>query len=796
MKKCYIFSFIHDFDVPEQGLKKINTLVLFFPYKNIEKDKEDIQFQFREYFYKNLPPDKIVILCPDFNQSEVTEIFKKESTIYSFIPHFEGDVFDDNISALSIDKNGGYKTFIGLEVSDEHIDEIYNRGLIKIFNSNGGLIISKSAHHFVFPSGKHCDRFLRTGNVLIHGAEILFIVTGLIKKFKNKRFENIYCDTSSINSLAYSYITFLKELDNDYNACVRVESFGSYKMFEESKFTAERGSLFLISSSTSGSIIRRMTEDKRRNIELENIAIIYGLSVEDSFNGQVICDLTIDADNNPEGLTEFKSYNPLKGKPCNLCIDASKPIEVQGDVFLLEKPNVVSQLISKLDAPAFLNKLGPFYEKLPESDNAVLKCYFKDDGDDKKYDVYIDVAEMLGEWKNRNNKDGLFKKVFEKLEKYVLQNIPASLKYMIVLSDQASTTLAEIISEILNQNGLPFNNDNIIKDYNLKNIDKKQKGTIAVISSSIVSGRNLLFLSRALRDYETSYQRLFFTFINRTQNPAHCEFLESNLSLGEFGKGTHKIINVENINCSDQAYTTSWHAELDYIKEIEQFCDSRDEEFPKTLAHCRKRESILNESGLTRGLIDNLFFPSTVNEKPLKIRKGFAFAPNTSHFIPRSTQSEIYFIMSSIINELRIKGRLDQSEYVRNVLDPGNFIRYNDGVIQACLLRAATNEELRYDLTEEMGSQMKRVLGDMIIHYGDSHSEGLNEFFYAIATKKLRLKAIIIKECIDLLEDQKAYNQEDSILKGIIGFIKERVLNIKNVTQEFKDFSEKQVVVN
>ena len=599
MKKCYIFSFIHDFDVPDQGVKKINTLVLFFPYKNIEKDKEDIQFQLREYFYKNLPPDKIVILCPDFNQVEVTEIFKKESTIYTFIPHFEGDVFDDNISALSIDKNGGFKTFIGLEVSDEHIDEIYNRGLIKIFNSNGGLIISKSAHHFVFPSGKHCDRFLRTGNVLIHGAEILFIVTGLIKKFKNKRFENIYCDTSSINSLAYSYITFLKELDNDYNSCVRVESFGSYKMFEESKFTAERGSLFLISSSTSGSIIRRMTEDKRRNIELENIAIIYGLSVEDSFNGQVICNLTIDADNNPEGLTEFKSYNPLKGKPCDLCMDSSKPIEVQGDVFLLEKPNVVGQLISKLDAPAFLNKLGAFYEKLPESDNAVLKCYFKDDGDDKKYDVYIDVAEMLSEWKNRNNKDGLFKKVFEKLEKYVLQNIPASLKYMIVLSDQASTTLAEIISEILNQNELPFNNDNIIKDYDLKGIDKKQKGTIAVISSSIVSGRNLLFLSRALRDYETTYQRLFFTFINRTQNPVHCDFLESNLGLGEFGKGTHKIINVEKINCSDQAYTTSWHAELDYIKEIEQFCDSRDEEFPKTLAYCRKRESILNESGLT-----------------------------------------------------------------------------------------------------------------------------------------------------------------------------------------------------
>jgi hypothetical protein len=793
MRKCYIFSFIHDITIQDQGEKKISTLILYFPYKNIENDAVDIQLQLREYFYKNLPPDKIIIICPMFNKAEVLKIFRKNSDIYSYIPHFEYDTFDDNVSALTIDQNGVFETFLGIKISIDHINEIYQRGLIKIFNSNGGLIISKSAHHFVFPSGKHCDRFLRTGNVLIHGAEILFIVSALIKKFKNKRFENIYCDTSSINSLAYAYITFLKELDNDYNSCVRVESFGSYKLFEESKFTSERGSLFLISSSTSGSIIKRMTEDKKRNIELENIAIIYGLSVESVFIDQVICDLTIDYSSNPEGLEEFKSFNPLKGKSCTLCNDSSKPIEVQGDVFLLEKPNVTGQLISKTDAPAFLNKLSSFYEKPTGTKNSLFKCYFKDDGNDKKYDVYIDLEQLLNEWENRNNDKGQFKSVFQKLEKYVLQSIPASLKYMIVLSDNASIKLAEIISEILNDNGLAFDNNNIIKDYNLKKIEKKQNGTIAVISSSIVSGRNLLFLSRALRDYENNYRRMFFTFVNRTQNEKHFEFLESNLGLGEFGKGTNIIVNVEKIFCSDQAYYTSWHTELDFIKQIEEFCESK-EQFTKTLEYCKNRESHLNNSGQNRGLTHDLFFPSTVNDKQLEIRKGFAFAPNVN-FAKSATQSEIYFIISCILNELRVKGRLDQSEYVRNILDPGNFIRYNDGVIQASLLRAAKSEELRYDLTEEMGFQMKRVLGDMIIHFGDSHSEGLTEFFYAILTKKLKLKQNILSECILLLEDQINYKSNDNILKGIIGFIKERILISESLTKEFINFSEKQKVI-
>lgn len=792
MKKCYIFSFIHDINISNVGDKSINTLILYFPYKNLDKDKVDIQLQLREYFYKNLPPDKIVIICPIFNQDEIEKIFRKDSDLYEYIPHFEGDTFDDNVSAISLDKNGTFNTFIGNEISLEHINEIYNRGLTKIFNLRGGLIISKSAHHFVFPSGKHCDRFLRTGNVLIHGAEILFIISALIKKFKNKRFENIYCDTSSINSLAYSYITFLKELDNNYNSCVRVESFGSYKLFEESKFSAERGSLFLISSSTSGSILKRMTEDKKRNIDLENIAVIYGLSVENIFIDQVICDLTINPSSNPEGLEEFKSFNPLKGKPCKLCQNSSQPIEVQGDVFLLEKPNVIGQLIDKTDAPTFLNRLGSFYERPVGDRNTLFKCYFKDDGNDKKYEVYIDLEQILNEWENRKNEKAKFKSIFQKLEKYVLQSIPASLKYMIVLSDNASIKLAEIISEILNENGLAFDNKNIIKDYDLKKIDRKRKGTIAVISSSIVSGRNLLFLSRALRDYESTYRRMFFTLVNRTQNEKHFDFLESNLGLGEFGKGTNKIINVEKIFCSDQAYSTSWHTELDFIKQIEEFCDDKDKYF-KTLEYCKNREIQLNNSGLNKGLMDNLFFPSTFNDNPLEIRKGFAFAPNVN-FAKNATQSEIYFITSCILNDLRVKGRLDQSEYVRNIIDPGNFIRYNDGVIQASLLRAAKSEELRYDLTEEMGFQMKRVLGDMIIHFGDSHSEGLTEFFYAILTNKLKLKQNILIDCINLLENQEIYKKNDTILRGIIDFIKERVLVQEDVTKEFMNFSEKQSV--
>ncbi|MBF9255730.1 hypothetical protein I2I11_20700, partial [Pontibacter sp. 172403-2] len=500
MKKSFIFSFIREISVPLQGTKKANHLVLFFPYKAVLKDQADIQVQLREYFYRNTIPDKIIIIGLEFNRNELLELFESESEIYRYIPHYDVEQNKDDISGIYISSQGTLESFLGKKLKDDLVREIFNRGMTKIFNDNGGLIISKSAHHFVFPSGKHSDKFLRAGNVLIHGTQIMYLASALIIYLAGKRYNHIYCDTSSINSLAYSYIYLLKDLDPTYGDSIHVESFGSYKMFEESTFEAKRDSLFLISSSTSGGIVKRMVEDRKKNIEVENIAIVYGLDVEAYYKRQVICDLTNHKDLNPQGLVPFKSYNVNRGQKCELCIGGSTAVEVKGDVFLLEKPVVNGQLIHITDVPPFLNKLGAFYSKGSQEDSSIIRCYYKEGQDhQKKYDIYIDIDTVLNEWETNVGSTHRFQEIFDKIEKYVVQNIPASLKFMIALPDQASFKLAKLISTILRKHGLNFNDDNILGINDLESIDKSIEGTIAVISSSTVSGRNFLYLSRALR---------------------------------------------------------------------------------------------------------------------------------------------------------------------------------------------------------------------------------------------------------------------------------------------------------
>lgn len=49
---------------------------------------------------------------------------------------------------------------------------------------------------------------------------------------------------------------------------------------------------------------------------------------------------------------------------------------------------------------------------------------------------------------------------------------------------------------------------------------------------------------------------------------------------------------------------------------------------------------------------------------------------------------------------------LQQSAFVRNLIDPANFDRFNDGIIQACILRAACPEELAFYIDSELSQLM------------------------------------------------------------------------------------------
>lgn len=262
-----------------------------------------------------------------------------------------------------------------------------------------------------------------------------------------------------------------------------------------------------------------------------------------------------------------------------------------------------------------------------------------------------------------------------------------------------------------------------------------------IIGSCISNGKNLLYLSRTLRPFE-KLRLVYFIGLTRSENLDYLNFLKSNLKQGLYGKETNSFIEVENFFMTKDSKNTSWVNEKDFLADVTYFIEDKNMPMAKRFFSTRI-ELINNSQGtLEKGLANNLFYPNTSDEQ-LFLRKGFAFF-NFPNYVSDVSQADVYFTISSVLNNLRNVDDhthcLKQSEYVRNVIDPGNFNRFNDGIIQASILRSAKASELSYNIDENLSSKMKSILDKIIDEHRSPQGEALLEFLYALATKKLILK--------------------------------------------------------
>lgn len=768
--------FVYSFRTQQETGKPITCLVIFCPYVSIERYVHEFKQQLKDYFLDNLSPDEIYVIGSEYHRKELMAVFHGDRyQVFDAIPHFHADAYAKSIFIFTFQENGDLAQLdTNQKKSEMFMRNVLRRGMVWIFNHRGGLIVAQGSHHFVFSKGKHCDRFLRPGNVLVNGAEILFIVHQLLRYLPIASYENIYCDTSSINSLAFALIEVRRRFDPDIEM-PQIESFGSYDVFEKEQFRGAHKSLFLISASTSGSIVRRMVREKQ-GVEMNQLVVIYGLMFDAEYKGRVVCDLSFEEQENPDGIKPFTTYNVGKGTRCELCAQGSTGVDVHGDVFLLEKPVIRDHVMVKADAPLYLSKFAETFRSDTAGATSVLKCFHGESTPDWRYELFVDVPLLLKEWpSDGDGEPKRYKEFFSRLRKHVRDYIPASVRYLVYLPDEGSKHLAAIIKEILLANKVEVPEDRVLGMNEIDRIDVNDAGVIVVVSSCIVMGKNLLYLSRALRTYHDTMSVVYFTAISRSPYKGHTDFLRANLGQGEFGIGTHRVVNVMEVYCSDLAHKTPWHIELEFAKKAQEYFEEKDAiKYKEVVTYFQRREEVLNNCRGSNGLAKHLFFPHPINGKELKIRKGFVFAVGKD-FEKHASQSDVYFIISTVLNHLRYSAnshhQLNQTEYVRNLIAPVNFSRFNDGIIQACLLRAARMEELRYDLSETLSYQMKSILGDMISRVRDDHGEGLTEFFYAIAIGKLRMVPNHVHDCIELLQEKEDKKGDMPVLMSLCDYI-------------------------
>lgn len=200
--------------------------------------------------------------------------------------------------------------------------------------------------------------------------------------------------------------------------------------------------------------------------------------------------------------------------------------------------------------------------------------------------------------------------------------------------------------------------------------------------------------------------------------------------------------------------------EIELLKKLIRISEE-DSKFSKAKKYLSKRLHVLeNATDIKKGgLIDDVFLINPVSGKRMRINKNFAFF-DFDGYHNTASQADIYFTISSILNNLRHSSdpkrrKIFQEEQVRTIIDPENFIRYDDGIIQASILRSATSEELNYKLSYKHSNFLTSLLIKMIDSHEDHQSsEALIEFLLALSLNRLRIFDTHLKVIIDRLNER------------------------------------------
>lgn len=740
--------YIYNANIEDKEHKELT--IIFNP--NSDFDFNSLKKELTEFFRNFHQTSALVFMyCSKLiNAQKLIE--ENFNSIFKSIPKVQEESLKENIFGISYDENS-FST--SENFLNKNIKEIINQGLVNIFIENGGLVESNGiSHHFVFPSGKHSAKFLRTANVLVKRSEIDFIALNTLHLFKESDFDNIYCDTLSITVVGYSMNNYLKRFKNTKE--INVESFKSYDGLYNKDSIFYDNSIFLISASTSGGLVNYL-QDNHPEIESKKIGTLFYLPIDKNSKvalERVVCNL-VSNEKLGYGIELYDTSKPPHDV-CKYCKNYSTAIQIIGDSFSLDEPIINTRNII---ATKYISKsLKDFIEifKYKSDIGTSLKVSYSEDSiSRKKYNLYIDYEKIIS-----NIDKDYFKDHKEKIDAYINQYVPASIKYIIHLNDSGSLKLSEYIYEKIeghSKNAIKIINQSELKE---DEIPKDEVGSILIIGSCITNGKNLLYLSRFFRNYE-NIRLVYFIGINRISDSSKYAELKSNIKYGLYGSENSSFIEIETINCDNSNSKTPWEIELDYLKNLRsernlplKFIDDR-------IDTINSFASIQNKGGT-----DEIFY-SDINNKELQIRKNSAFFNNNEYY-SNVSQSDVYFTISCVLNNMRNNKNdgLYQTSFVKNLLDPFIFNRFNDGIIQASILRSAKDEELNYSFSYKNSSDMVMLLKTLIEHIDEYQGEAIFEFLYALATSKLRLfkdHYKIVLEELDKINDDRINIFKNSI---------------------------------
>ncbi len=468
------------------GIPPIRVAVAFC--SDVAINEANLRAALKEHVREGTPPDTLLLMAIGTNETKRTlSALVSSEDFRRSLPSTTSQL--GGVNAVWMDQHGslgGAGEGKAIFTDASAIELVRQQGLRKIFTLRKGMLDPQGTYHYIIPrsahSERHCDRFIRTGNVLVKSSEISFVSFWLLPYLRVDT-RNIYTDTAAINSVAYAVVALRTQLDRRYKH-PRIESFSSHEGLASAELELD-GSLVLISASAGGKLQPRLRKEK--HFRPEQIVTIYCIGPKPGT--QYLCDLTKEK-SNPEGFDLIRGFSR---SDCPHCRRGVLAIRIKGDQFFPENPEPAEHDVRGQDAPRWLRD---FMEDFRGSN--VIKCHAQYPTHTSRVrELYLDLLPVLDP--GRLTESDSPKKFKQKLERLLTQVIPASLGRIIYPDEPASTALAQMTLakfhndhpsstvEILSTQEM----DSILRDPILKQGAVRDEGATLAMSCALVEGSRL-----------------------------------------------------------------------------------------------------------------------------------------------------------------------------------------------------------------------------------------------------------------------------------------------------------------
>ncbi|MEH6480897.1 MULTISPECIES: hypothetical protein [Pseudoalteromonas] len=669
---------------------------------------------------ENLIPQRVYLMGYDLTLT-VKEELTSDSFFADEIDSWIG-TFTDKVSFLTVTSAGLIKEFDSNK-NFSFSSQLLTTGAGSIFESRKGLITSLPSYHFLKPSGDHCDKFIRASNLFTSGIEVAFLAIGLLPYLKSN-IKRIYVDTSSISFLVSIAIQLSKSFAEKLPV---IESFESYSVFNKPySFLEDDDSLVVISATTSGGLAHKLTQ--KHTFKPSNIITLFYSRIKES--QEAIFDIS-------KVVGKITSVKPSN---CDLCEDGSKLIKIEGEQFIPETPKHELLVIKKTD---FNEDRQKFFKAFATKNLLKFNTAPCDNWDREHF--FVDVKKLL-----ELEPDAFRNSLIKKVNKHFSKDISK----VICLDDDDAKSLADEIVKIAQAPA-----EYVVCYNDVTDDDFKGHSSVMVVASAITSGRKLLATARKLRGIDRSATITYLVGFSKLPTIDAFEQLRKDLCLGG-----HELIPLKTCclpRLSEKALTP-WDTEREKLSVFGDVEDPLSDDTGKLPPLLKDRLCELNEFSNQ----DELFLKSPTGSS-LSLRGTFAFWTGLGLKTSESSQADVYWTIQSIVHDLRIENDKGlATTYHSTLLSPVCFDRFNDGVIQACLLRAAKPTELNYAVDEDFSRQITDIIISVIKNSDNPQGEGCLEFLLAIWSGRLKVQDKHLEEIL-ALKDTVEFEDVKFILNRI-----------------------------